>query len=34
VRVLLYELPAEHWAVGGETMAARRAADDQKEAAQ
>jgi 4-oxalocrotonate tautomerase len=26
VRVLLYELPAEHWAVGGETMAARRAA--------
>lgn len=24
VRVLLYELPAEHWAVGGRTMAARR----------
>jgi 4-oxalocrotonate tautomerase len=34
VRVLLYELPAEHWAVGGETMAARRAADDRRGGAQ
>lgn len=25
VRVLLYELPAEHWAVGGRSMAERRA---------
>jgi 4-oxalocrotonate tautomerase len=24
VRVLLYELPADHWAVGGQTMAERQ----------
>jgi 4-oxalocrotonate tautomerase len=28
VRVLLYELPAEHWAVGGQSMAERQAAKD------
>jgi 4-oxalocrotonate tautomerase len=26
VRVLLYELPPEHWAVGGQTKAAQKAA--------
>ena len=26
VRVLLYELPADHWAVGGRTMAEREGA--------
>ena len=26
VRVLLYELPPEHWAVGGQTKAAQQAA--------
>ena len=26
VRVLLYELPPEHWAVGGQTKAARQSA--------
>ena len=31
VRVLLYELPAEHWGVGGQTMAARRAPPDLEE---
>ena len=25
VRVLLYELPPEHWAVGGQTKAAQKA---------
>jgi 4-oxalocrotonate tautomerase len=25
VRVLLYELPADHWAIGGTTMADRKA---------
>ncbi len=27
VRVLIYELPAEHWAIGGQTVAERREAD-------
>ena len=27
VRVLLYELPPEHWAVGGQSKAARAACD-------
>ena len=27
VRVLIYELPAEHWAIGGKTVAERREAD-------
>ncbi|MEN9933665.1 MAG: hypothetical protein RLZZ387_244 [Chloroflexota bacterium] len=31
VRVLLYELPADHWAVGGQTMAARRAAAQEEQ---
>lgn len=31
VRVLLHELPAEHWAVGGETMAERRGPDAPRE---
>lgn len=33
VRVLLYELLADHWAVGGQTMAARRAASEAEEPA-
>jgi 4-oxalocrotonate tautomerase len=31
VRVLLYELPAEHWAVGGQSMVAGRAAEAPEE---
>ena len=30
VRVLLYELPPEHWAVGGQTKAAQQSAFMQK----
>jgi 4-oxalocrotonate tautomerase len=31
VRVLLYELPPEHWAVGGQTKAAQLSAFSQKQ---
>ncbi len=31
VRVLLYELPPEHWAVGGQTKAAQQSAFSQKQ---
>ena len=30
VRVLLYELPPEHWAVGGQTKAAQQSACSQQ----
>ena len=30
VRVLLYELPPEHWAVGGQTKAAQQSAFSQQ----
>lgn len=31
VRVLLYELPDDHWAVGGQSLAARREATREEE---
>jgi 4-oxalocrotonate tautomerase len=31
VRVLLYELPPEHWAVGGQTKAAQKSAFSQQQ---
>ena len=31
VRVLLYELPPEHWAVGGQTKAAQKSAFAQQQ---
>ena len=31
VRVLLYELPPEHWAVGGETKATQQSAFTQQQ---
>ena len=31
VRVLLYELPPEHWAVGGQTKAAQKSVSGQQQ---